>query len=113
MDLSDGLADAVRQMAHASEVGMKIDVDALPIDMAARRWFEEHGLDAVRESLSGGDDYELLIACSPKTRGRLAAAERHGGAPLTRIGTCTADRALVLQDRREVRPFPRGYSHFR
>lgn len=113
MDLSDGLADAVRQMADASGVGMTVDVNALPIDATAYRWFEERGLDAVDESLSGGDDYELLVACSPKTRGRLAAVRRHGGTSLTRIGRCTADRALVLQDRRHARPFPRGYSHFR
>jgi thiamine-monophosphate kinase len=113
MDLSDGLGDAVRQMAEASGVGMIVDVNALPIDAAARGWFEERGLDPVLEAVSGGDDYELLFACSPRTRGRLAAARRHGGVPLTCIGRCTADRALVLEDRQRVHAFPRGYSHFR
>ena len=36
MDLSDGLADAVHQMADASGVGAAIDAAALPIDPAAR-----------------------------------------------------------------------------
>jgi thiamine-monophosphate kinase len=116
MDLSDGLAEAIRQLAEASGIGVTVDVDSLPIDADARRWFEEHGLDAVTEAMTGGDDYELLVACNPRTRGRLAAARRHGGAPLTRIGACTADRALVLRQQQTTerdRPFPRGYTHFR
>jgi thiamine-monophosphate kinase len=96
MDSSDGLADAVRQL-----------------EPDARRWFEERGTDAVREAITGGDDYELLIAVRPRVRGRLTAALRHGGTPLTRIGTCTADRALVLRQNGAGQPLPRGYSHFR
>ena len=95
MDVSDGLADAVHQLADASRVGATIDGGALPIDPGARNWFEQQGHDAVNASVTGGDDYELLIAARPRLRGRLAAAERHGDAPLTRIGSCTADRAVL------------------
>jgi thiamine-monophosphate kinase len=118
MDLSDGLADAVRQVADASGVGAVIDIDALPIDPEAREWFVSRGLDPVHEAVTGGDDYELLVAVRPRTRSRLAAAHRHGGVPLTRIGLCTNDRAILM--RRTVgdavidaQPMPRGYSHFR
>ena len=46
--------------------------------------------DAGRCAIAGGDDYELLLAVQPAHRaGRLAAARRHGDAPLTRIGVCT------------------------
>jgi thiamine-monophosphate kinase len=113
MDSSDGLADAVRQLAEASGVGATIEAEAVPLEPDARRWFEERGTDAVREAITGGDDYELLIAVRPRVRGRLTAALRHGGTPLTRIGTCTADRALVLRQNGAGQPLPRGYSHFR
>jgi thiamine-monophosphate kinase len=113
MDLSDGLADAVRQLAEASGVGATIEAEAVPLDVDARRWFDQRGADAVREAITGGDDYELLIAVRPRVRGRLAAALLHGGTPLTRIGTCTADRALVLRQNGAGQPLPRGYSHFR
>ena len=53
--------------------------------------------DPVDEALAGGDDYELLFTVRPRARGRLAAAARHGDVPLTRIGVCTADRAVLLQ----------------
>jgi thiamine-monophosphate kinase len=113
MDSSDGLADAVRQLAEASGVGATIEAEAVPLEADARRWFEERGTDPVREAITGGDDYELLIAVRPRVRGRLTAALRHGGTPLTRIGTCTADRALVLRQNGAGQPLPRGYSHFR
>ena len=66
-------------------------------------------------AITGGDDYELLFTVRPRTRGRLTAAMRHGDAPLTRIGVCTADRAVVLARRRRPadRPLPAGFSHFR
>src|SRR5262249_5261218 len=113
MDLRDGLADAVRRIAAASGVGATIDASALPIDPATREWFDSRGTDSVRESMTGGDDYELLIAVRPRVHGRLLAARRHGDVPLTRIGYCTADRDLRVRQDGTYQPLPRGYSHFR
>ncbi len=113
MDVSDGLADAVHQLAEASGIGATIEGDALPIEPDARRWFEQRGRDAVNESITGGDDYELLFAARPRLRGRLAAAERHGDTPVTRIGSCTADRAVVVRQAGVNRIMPPGFSHFR
>ena len=113
MDLSDGLADGVHQVAQASGVGAIIDAGALPIAPAARVWFAGHGADAVVAAVTGGDDYELLFAVRPRTDSRLAAARRHGDAPLTRVGFCTADRAVVLRRDGRDHPLPRGYRHFR
>jgi len=114
MDLSDGLADAAHQMADASGVGLTIDAALLPIDPAARAFFEARGRDAVLEALTGGDDYELLLAVRPRAHRRFAAAARHGDVPLTRVGRCTEARAVMLQaGGHEPRPLPQGYSHFR
>ena len=114
MDLSDGLADAAHQMADASGVGLAIDAALLPIDPAARAFFEARGRDAVLEALTGGDDYELLLAVRPRAHRRFAAAARHGDVPLTRVGRCTEARAVtLLSGANEPRPMPQGYSHFR
>ncbi|HWF84065.1 MAG TPA: thiamine-phosphate kinase [Vicinamibacterales bacterium] len=112
MDLSDGLADAVRQIAETSRVGAIIDAAALPIDASARRWFEARGADAIDAAIAGGDDYELLIGVRPQLRRRLKAT-RDAGAALTCIGTFTADRALIIRRAEGDTPLPRGYSHFR
>jgi hypothetical protein len=55
----------------------------------------------------------LVFAVSPRLRGRLKAVERHGAARLTRIGSCTADRTLVLRRNGQDEPLPRGFTHFR
>ena len=118
MDLSDGLADAVQQMAEASHVGMTIDAASLPVDAGARRFFDARGVDAVTEAMTAGDDYELLLAVRPRAHRRLTAAGRHGGAALTRVGRCTENPAVVLHrivgdGAADTAPLPKGYSHFR
>ena len=117
MDLSDGLADGVAQMAEASGVGMVIDAGALPIDAAARAFFESRGRDAAIEALTGGDDYELLIAVRPRTQRRLTAAMQRGDVVLTRIGRCTAERGITLRGADgasiDAAALPQGFTHFR
>jgi thiamine-monophosphate kinase len=113
MDLSDGLADAVHGIAGSSGVGAAIDAGALPIHAGAREWFEARGHDAVIEAMTLGDDYELAFAARPGWGGRLRAASRHGDAPLTKIGVCTAAPGVVLRRAAGETPIPRGYKHFR
>ncbi|MBI4886342.1 MAG: thiamine-phosphate kinase [Acidobacteria bacterium] len=114
MDLSDGLADAVRQVADASHVGITLDADALPITDAVKRWHDDRGQDAAAAVLQGGDDYELLFTVKPAHRGRLRPV-RHalGGLPLTCIGVVTKDPRLAVRCASGVRPLPEGFEHFR
>ena len=113
MDLSDGLADAVRQVAAASGVGARIDAGTLPVHPGAARWFEASGQDALRASLTGGDDYELLIAVPRRRRGRLRTViSQARGVPLTRIGELTADPDLVLRRDGALEALPQGFVHF-
>lgn len=113
MDLSDGLADAVRQVAEASRVGAIVDAAAIPIAAGARRWFEQAGLDPVTGALSGGDDYELLLTVPRRARGRLATVSRQArGLTLTRIGEITAERAVHLKRDGRAEPLPSGFVHF-
>jgi thiamine-monophosphate kinase len=113
MDLSDGLADALRQLAAASNVGVRVDAESLPIEPGAREWWTSHRVDAVLAALRGGDDYELVFA-APARGGRLRSVRRHVAAPsLTRIGTFTKDaRELVLVRGGNDEPVPEGFEHF-
>jgi thiamine-monophosphate kinase len=114
VDLSDGLADGVARIAEASGVGMTLDSTALPIEPAARTWWESRGEPAQERAVRGGDDYELLFTVRPRLLRRLQAVARHGGVALTRIGVCTPGPALVLKaaDGAES-PIPSGFTHFR
>jgi thiamine-monophosphate kinase len=114
MDASDGLADALRQLAQASGVGIEVDAAALPIGAAARTFFEEAGADPVRAALAGGDDYELVFTVRPRNRGRLRGVRQQAGhLPITRIGVVTADPRLCVRGEHGIDELPRGYEHFR
>lgn len=114
IDLSDGLADGLSRIAEASGVGITIDADAVPIEPAARSWFEQRGAHPLAAAAEGGDDYELLFTVRPRSRGRLRAAFQHAGVPLTRIGACTKDGGIVVHRASGERvPLSSGFSHFR
>lgn len=113
MDLSDGLADAVTQLAGASGCGAIVDARQLPIDEAARAWWSSTGEDVVTRALSGGEDYELLFAVPPRWKGRLrAVASRVTSPALARIGVLTRQPAVVLDRDGERVPVPQGFTHF-
>ncbi len=113
MDLSDGLADAVRQIATASGTGAAIDAAALPIPAAARGWFRRAGLDPIVSAAAGGDDYELLFAVPRRARGRLATVIRQArGIPITRVGRLTKEPDTVIVRDGVPEPLPPGFVHF-
>ena len=100
IDLSDGLADGLRQLASASRVGITVDEASIPM------------ADGVAEYHS--DDYELLFTVRPSSRGRLRAVKsRAGDLPITRIGIVTRDTRIVLRTGSGDRDLPAGYEHFR
>ena len=113
MDLSDGLSDAVNQIATASGTGAMLDGRALPIDRAASQWFAARGTDPVRAAIAGGDDYELLFSVSPRRRGRLKTiVQQSRGVPITRIGELTEAPSIVLVRDGAAEPLPDGFTHF-
>jgi thiamine-monophosphate kinase len=114
MDTSDGLADALRQLASASGVGVRIEAAVLPVPPAVVEVVTRTGTPADSLIWSGGEDYELLFAVPRRARRRfLHATSRKGLPPVTRIGVCTKDADLVIvhDDQRET-PLPGGYEHF-
>ena len=114
IDLSDGLADGLRQLTQACDVGAVVDGAAVPIDEGARRWFATHGLAPLDAAVAGGDDYELLVAVPRAHRRRFAVVTRLArGVPITRIGELTKDTALVLRTRDGDRALPTGYEPFK
>ena len=114
MDLSDGLAVSVRQIAAASRVGITIDAAALPIPDGVTRWHAQHGADPVAAALHGGDDYELLFTVPARREGRLRGVQRMlGDLPISRLGSVTRERRLILRTADGERELPEGFEHFR
>jgi thiamine-monophosphate kinase len=114
MDVSDGLADCIRQVAGASGVGMVVDASAIPMSSDTRGFLERVGRDPLETALSGGDDYELFFTSRPAHRGRLRAVCQHlGHLPITKIGVVTKARDILVRDAHGTRALPAGYEHFR
>jgi thiamine-monophosphate kinase len=111
MDLSDGLGDAVSQVASASGLGAEIDLDAVPMHgaIAALGLAPE---DARRLAL-GSDDYELLFAVPRRRQRALLAAAALARVPVTRIGQLRKTQGIVATSADgSACAWPAGYSHF-
>jgi thiamine-monophosphate kinase len=114
IDLSDGLADGIRQIAAASGVGIAVDGEAIPLADGVGDYHRAQGHDPVCAALAGGDDYELLFTARPTLRGRLRAVKRQAGdLPITKIGVVTKAQQLVLRTVSGDIELPAGFEHFR
>ena len=97
MDLSDGLAADLPRLARASRCGFTLDESLLPITPGC----------TVQQALSDGEDFELLIALSPRDATGIETKWRRtfGKLPLTQIGRVTQPSPLNTQ-------LPHGHDHF-
>jgi thiamine-monophosphate kinase len=114
IDLSDGLADGLRQIAAASGVGIIVDEASIPLAEGVTDFHRNRGTDPICAALAGGDDYELLFTARPAWRGRLRAVRSQAGdLPITRIGVVTRDTNVILRTTAGDRDLPLGFEHFR
>ena len=92
IDISDGLLADLGHLLERSGVGASLDLETLPLAEGLVAALGEAG--ALDAALSGGDDYELLLALPAEhldeARGRLAALDL----PLTVIGRFEAEPGL-------------------
>jgi thiamine-monophosphate kinase len=100
IDLSDGLADGLRQIAAASGVRIAVDEASIPAEGGDEAFYS--------------DDYELLFTTRPAWKGRLRAVKSQAGdLPITRIGVVANGGGVVLRTASGDRELPPGYEHFR
>jgi thiamine-monophosphate kinase len=113
MDLSDGLADDLPRLCQQSGVGARLRAGAIPIAPACSFVADSLGLSDLRLALSGGEDYELLLACPPGSVDALSAAVQACGNQLTVIGEITDEEGVSLLDAEgREHPLGRGFNHF-
>lgn len=102
VDISDGLVSDAAHLARASNVGLDIDLRAVPL------------VDGVgpRDALVSGEEYELIVAAPDGLDADAFAAQF--SVSLTRIGMAVAEHAgevEVLDEGRRVAG-GRGHDHF-
>jgi thiamine-monophosphate kinase len=90
IDISDGLAADASHLASASGVGVLIQAEKLPIGGAAHAAERLLGETPKRLALSGGEDYELLIAVPPDKAKGLESAVGATGTKIAEVGKIVA-----------------------
>lgn len=111
MDISDGLVQDLGHLCRAGGVGAEIDAGALPLSNTARA----ASPDWLTACLTGGDDYELLLAVPPPAEPALRQAAHAAGVPITRIGRFRAGNPTVTvrgPDGAPMQLATGGWSHF-
>jgi thiamine-monophosphate kinase len=103
MDVSDGLARSLHQLAEASDCGFAVDPDAVPVDPAVDA--VARGPEDRRElSLFFGEDFELAFTIPPD---RLEAVRERSPVPVSVVGD-VVESGVTLDG--EDLP-DRGYTH--
>ena len=104
MDLSDGLASDLKHILKASAVGAEVELTAIPVAEGA----------TLREALTGGEDYKLLLTADAAHCTRLMADfESRFQRPLYPVGHITASKELHwLEKGVETVQEISGFCHF-
>ena len=61
IDISDGLSSELLHLAKASNLGLQVYEEKIPVDPTVMTIAEEFNLNGVTCALNGGEDYELLF----------------------------------------------------
>lgn len=111
IDVSDGLAADAAQLAAASACRVDLEGSAVPLAPALEEMTDRER--AVREAVSGGEDYELLLGVAADALDGELRRDflRAFGISLTRVGR-TAPGSGVTLDGRPLASGETGYDHF-
>lgn len=90
IDVSDGLVQDIGHICRESGVGAVIEADSVPASPQAKAL----GSDYLEARLTGGDDYELVLAVPPENAAALSAA--CGELPVTEIGRFQSEPGIKI-----------------
>ena len=96
IDLSDGLATDVVNLAKASDVAVEVRLEAMPVAAGVEAVARAADRDPLELAASGGDDYELLFTAPPQAREPVEAAAREAGTWVRWLGRVGAGARVVL-----------------
>jgi thiamine-monophosphate kinase len=91
MDASDGLADALFQIARASNVSIRVDLKKVPVHDETMETAQKAGRDPLDLMLYGGEDFELVACISEASWKNLNGFDHN---PFKAIGTVESGQGL-------------------
>ncbi|KXA98424.1 hypothetical protein AKJ37_00080 [candidate division MSBL1 archaeon SCGC-AAA259I09] len=114
IDISDGLATTLWQISRASEVGIVVDFEKIPISEATEAFAKEEDVNLDDLVLFGGEDFELLFTVDSEAWEDLKDSFRKLDTKISKIGKIQSEKGVYLHRGENLEKFPdRGYEHFR
>ena len=114
IDLSDGLAANLWQLARESGVKIIIDRNKIPEDPLVKKLVTQYDLNIDDFVLFGGEDFELIFTIRPHGWEKVRRALERVGTAATIIGRVVKGNGVFIQAEEKTRRLPdRGYEHFR
>ena len=110
IDISDGLAKDLKNIAMSSNKGFKVDIDQIPVTPKLNK----HILPKYREEciLGGGEDYELCFTANKKYSLNINDISSKLKLNITKIGIITNKGYEYSQNGKVVNIRSKGYDHF-
>lgn len=115
IDISDGLGKEVHEIAAASNVGIMLEGDLIPIAPSATVVATCMSKDPADYALWGGEDYELLFTVSPgRHQEIMEMLPKRYGTKVSVIGRVVPpEEGVTIRKEGERLPLPNwGYDHF-
>lgn len=111
IDISDGLSSEILHLAKASNKGVTIYEEKLPIDPEVIKISEEFKINPLTSALNGGEDYELLFTIEQKDYTKIKTNKQ-----LTVIGHITDDPIncnLINLKGEQIKLVAQGWKNFK
>jgi thiamine-monophosphate kinase len=111
MDVSDGLVQDLSHICRASGLAARLDAAAVPLSQPAI----QAGPQWLTACLTGGDDYEILMAVAPAKQAMMLADAARVGVRVSCIGAFSAGTpavAVIGEDGSHLALDSGGWSHF-
>jgi len=114
IDVTDGLAANLWQLARESKVKLVVDRANVPEHPLVRKFVTRYGFGVDDFVLFGGEDFELLFTVRPRGWEKVRRALKRVGATPALIGHVAKGRGVFIRAKGKTRALPdRGYEHFR
>ena len=113
IDISDGLISDIGHIAQQSNKKINIFLEKIPIDPIILRLLSKE--EAVRNALTGGDDYELAFTFNRKNLEDIEKIGKKFGIPITVIGAVESGQGVNVLDQNGNalnHSFKEGFAHF-